>query len=118
MLKNNLIIAEIIFLEFNHCKNYNIEKFKFFGKDGDKMGKVGRPKAEIPRSESLTLRFSKFEREKISRVAEKKNLTITEAILKGIDLLERDKPKKYKNLNKSKPGQNEPGVVRGNSDDD
>ena len=82
------------------------------------MGKVGRPKAEIPRSESLTLRFSKFEREKISRVAEKKNLTITEAILKGIDLLERDKPKKYKNLNKSKPGQNEPGVVRGNSDDD
>ena len=62
------------------------------------MGKVGRPRAEIPRNESLTLRFSKFEREKISRVAKQKNLTITEAILKGIDLLERDKPKKFKNL--------------------
>ena len=65
---------------------------------GGIMGKVGRPKALIPRNESLTLRFSKFEREKISRVAKQKNLTITEAILKGIDLLERDKPKKFKNL--------------------
>ena len=62
------------------------------------MGKVGRPKALIPRNESLTLRFSKIEREKISRIAKQKNLTITEAILRGIDLLERDKPKKFKNL--------------------
>ena len=59
---------------------------------------VGRPKLEIPREEKLTLRFSKFEREKISRVAKQKNLTITAAILRGIDLLERDKPKKFKNL--------------------
>ena len=36
------------------------------------MGKVGRPKAEIQRNESLTLRFSKFEKEKIQRVADKK----------------------------------------------
>lgn len=78
---------------------------------------VGRPKLEIPRNEKLTLRFSKFEREKISRVAEKKNLTITAAILKGIDLLERDKPKKYKSFAKSKTT-NEPGVVRGTIDDD
>ena len=62
------------------------------------MGKVGRPKAEIPRTESLTLRFTKFEMEKISRVAAKKNLTKTAAILKGIDLLERDKPKRYANV--------------------
>ena len=77
----------------------------------------GRPKAEIPRSVHLSLRLTKFEAEKIARVAAKKNLTKTDAILKGIELLERDKPKKYKNLNKSKPGQNEPGVVRGTIDD-
>lgn len=59
---------------------------------------VGRPKNEIPREEHLHLRLSKFEMEKISRVAKKKNLTRTEAILRGIDLLERDKPKKYKNI--------------------
>ena len=34
-------------------------------KSGGIMGKVGRPKAQITRNESLTLRFSKFEREKI-----------------------------------------------------
>ena len=78
---------------------------------------VGRPKLEIPRDEKLTLRFSKFEREKISRVAAKKNLTKTDAILKGIDLLERDKPKKYKSFAKSKT-KNEFGTVYGNSDDD
>ncbi len=54
----------------------------------------GRPKNEIPRSESLHLRLTKFEFEKISRIAKQKNLTRTNAILKGIDLLERDKPKR------------------------
>ena len=58
----------------------------------------GRPKLEIPRDEKLTLRFSKFEKEKIARVAKQKNLTMTAAILKGIDLLERDKPKKFANV--------------------
>ena len=42
--------------------------------------------------------MTEFEAKKISRVAAKKNLTKTDAILKGIDLLERDKPKKFKNL--------------------
>ena len=59
---------------------------------------AGRPKNEIPRSERLGLRLTKFEAEKIARVAAKKNLSKTEAILKGIDLLERDKPKRYKNI--------------------
>ena len=58
----------------------------------------GRPKLEIARTERLGLRLTKFELEKISRVAAKKNLTKTDAILRGIDLLERDKPKKYKNI--------------------
>ena len=78
---------------------------------------MGRPKNQIPRNESLHLRLTKFELEKISRVAEKKNLTKTDAILRGIDLLERDKPKKYKSFAKSKT-KNEFGTVYGNSDDD
>ena len=59
---------------------------------------IGRPKNPIPRDEKLTLRLTKFELEKISRVAKQKNLTRTQALLQGIDLLERDKPKKYANL--------------------
>ena len=59
---------------------------------------MGRPKAIIKRDVQLNLKLTKFEAEKISRVAAKKNLTKTDAILKGIDLLERDKPKKFKNL--------------------
>ena len=55
---------------------------------------MGRPKLEIPRDEKLTLRLSKFELEKISRIAEKKNITRTEAILQGIDLLIHNKPKR------------------------
>ena len=81
------------------------------------MGKVGRPKLEISRDKAITVRLTNFEFEKIARVAKKKNLTKTDAILKGIDLLERDKPKRYKSFAKN-PGQNEPGVVLGNSDDD
>lgn len=57
------------------------------------MGNVGRPKLEISRDKAMTIRLTNFEFEKIARVAEKKNLTKTEAILKGIDLLEKNKPK-------------------------
>lgn len=59
----------------------------------------GRPKNEIPRSERLGLRLTKFEAEKISKIAAKKNITKTEAILQGMDLLIAHKPKKFKNLN-------------------
>ena len=54
----------------------------------------GRPKLEIPRSERLNLRLTKFEAEKISKIAQKKNITKTEAILQGIDLLIHHKPKR------------------------
>ena len=64
---------------------------------------VGRPKLEIARTENLHFRLTKFELEKISRVAKEKNLTKTDAILKGIELLERDKPKILRSqLNKQK----------------
>ena len=55
---------------------------------------VGRPKNQIPREEHLNLRLSKFELEKISRIAKEKNISRTEAILQGIDLLIHHKPKR------------------------
>ena len=73
----------------------------------------GRPKNLIPRDEKLTLRLSKSELQKISRVAKQKNLTRTAAILRGIDLLELDKPKKFKNL--SGDNKNSDGIIAGES---
>ncbi len=61
--------------------------------------KVGRPKAKIPRSERLDLRLTKFELQKINKIAKKKNITKTEAILQGIDLLIHNKPKKIAKKN-------------------
>ena len=55
---------------------------------------AGRPKNLIPREEHLNLRLTKFELEKISKIAEQKNISRTEAILQGIDLLIHHKPKK------------------------
>ena len=52
-----------------------------------------------------------------AKIAEKKNITKTEAILQGIDLLIHYKPKRYKSFAKN-PGKNEPGTVYENSDDD
>ena len=54
---------------------------------------MGRPKAIIKRDIQLNLKLTKVEAEKILRVAKQKNLTKTEAILQGIDLLEKNKPK-------------------------
>ena len=54
---------------------------------------AGRPRLKIPRNKIINIRVTEFEFEKIARVAKQKNLTKTDAILKGIDLLERDKPK-------------------------
>ena len=67
----------------------------------------GRPKLKIARTVDVHLRVTENEFKKIARVAKQKNLTKTAAILRGIDLLELDKPKKFKNLSAFK-----------NSDDD
>ena len=56
--------------------------------------KMGRPKLKIARTEDLHIRLTKFEAQKISKIAKKKNITKTEAILQGIDLLINNKPKK------------------------
>ena len=59
---------------------------------------MGRPKLEIHRNKIINIRVTENEFKKISRVAKQKNLTKTAAILRGIDLLDLDKPKKFKNL--------------------
>lgn len=80
---------------------------------------MGRPKAEIPRCKTLNLRVTDFEFEKISRLAEKLKISKTEAVVRGINLLERDKPKILRSqLNKQKNIQpkfekNSVGVIEG-----
>ena len=59
---------------------------------------MGRPKAIIKRERQLNLKLTDFEFKKIARVAKEKNLTKTAAILKGIDLLERNKPQRMANV--------------------
>ena len=55
---------------------------------------MGRPKLQIARTKDVHIRLTDFEFEKISKIAEKKNITKTEAILQGIDLLIHHKPKR------------------------
>ena len=89
-----------------------MQKSKKFKKVAVDMER-GRPKNEIPRSESLHLRLTKFELEKISRIAQKKEISRTEAILKGIDLLERDKPKKFANVKEIQKKRREEWLKKG-----
>jgi len=58
----------------------------------------GRPKAQIPRNKRLDLRLTDFEFKKIEKIAKEKNLTKTDAILQGIDLLIKNKPQKIANV--------------------
>ena len=74
---------------------------------------MGRPKNPITRNRIINIRVTDFEFEKISRVAKKKNLTKTDAILKGIDLLERDKPKKYANIKELQRKRREEMIKKG-----
>ena len=67
----------------------------------------GRPKAIVKRDVQLNLKLTQAEAEKISRISKLKNLTKTDAILKGIDLLELDKPKKFKNLSDFRNSKND-----------
>lgn len=81
--------------------------------------KRGRPKLEISRTRAVTVRVTDFEFEKISRLAEKLKISKTEAVVRGINLLERDKPKILRSqLNKQKNIQpkiekNSVGVIEG-----
>ena len=65
---------------------------------------MGRPKAIIKRDVQLNLKLTKFEAEKISRVAKQKNLTKTAAILKGsifLNAINQKNMSKLKNCKKN-----------------
>ena len=53
--------------------------------------KIGRPKSENPKSRKVTVKMTADEFQKLERVAEQKQLTKSEAVLKGIDLLASEK---------------------------
>jgi len=88
-------MQKVFFWTFSYAENIIQKNLKFLRKLALNMV-MSRPKLEIPRQSDLHLRLLKFEFEKIARVAKEKNLTKTEAILQGIDLLEKNKPKKNK----------------------
>lgn len=49
------------------------------------MAKMGRPKAEKPLQNRVTIRFSEEEYQKLEKYAARKNLTITQTIRKGVE---------------------------------
>ena len=54
---------------------------------------MGRPKLEIAKTRVVTVRVTDFEFQKIERICEKLKISKSEAILRGIDLLKKNKPK-------------------------
>ncbi len=74
---------------------------------------MGRPKAIIKRERQLNLKLTDFELKKIERIAREKKLTKTAALLQGIDLLERDKPKKYANIKEIQRKRREEWIKKG-----
>ncbi|MBF1009755.1 MAG: CopG family transcriptional regulator [Lachnoanaerobaculum sp.] len=48
------------------------------------MAKMGRPKAENPKSSKISIRFTDEEYEQLKKCAVQNNQTITEAIRKGV----------------------------------
>lgn len=52
--------------------------------------RTGRPPKANPRNINLNIRITKDESEKIRECAEKLNLTRTDTIMKGIDMVEKE----------------------------
>ena len=52
-----------------------------------KMAKIGRPKKDSPKLKSITIRLSDSEYEKFIKYAASHNMTMTQALTKGIELL-------------------------------
>ncbi len=48
------------------------------------MTKMGRPKAEEPKKNRVTVRFDDREFQKLKECAKKYNLTVTETVRKGV----------------------------------
>lgn len=57
------------------------------------MANVGRPKSDNPKNRRITIKVTEAEFNKVDQVATSKGLSKSEAILKGIDLLDAEKQK-------------------------
>lgn len=51
------------------------------------VAKMGRPKAESPKKRNINFRLTEEEYQKLSEYAAKHELTITQVVYKGINLL-------------------------------
>lgn len=58
------------------------------------MAPAGRPKKENPRNVNLNIRLTKKEAEEIYECAEKLKITRTDAIMKGIHMVQEELNKK------------------------
>lgn len=54
------------------------------------MSPAGRPPKENPRNINLNIRITKAEAERIQKCADELNITRTDAIMKGIELVEKE----------------------------
>jgi uncharacterized protein (DUF1778 family) len=52
--------------------------------------RTGRPPKENPRNVNLNIRITKEESERIQNCADKLNMTRTDTIMKGIEMVERE----------------------------
>lgn len=52
--------------------------------------KMGRPPKENPRNVNLNIRITNDEAKRIQECADKMNMTRTDTIMKGIDLVEKE----------------------------
>lgn len=63
-------------------------------KGDDYISPAGRPPKENPRNVNLNIRITKNESEKIQSCADRLNMTRTDTIMKGIDMVEKELNKK------------------------
>lgn len=52
--------------------------------------RTGRPPKDNPRNVNLNIRITKDEANKIQKCADRLNMTRTDAIMKGIDMVEKE----------------------------
>ncbi|HEL2475500.1 hypothetical protein [Streptococcus suis] len=63
-------------------------------KVGDEMSpRTGRPKSENPKTRQFRMRLTEEEFSNLENVAEQKNMTKTEVVMRGIELVKSEKSK-------------------------
>ena len=69
-----------------YCKTKSIISIGYEG-GAYEWQKMGRPKAESPKQKLVSVRLTKEEHEKLSEYAQQRNLTLTQAVKRGIESL-------------------------------